>query len=151
MDAIDKRILMVLQEDAKANIKMIAEKSGLSVSPTFARIKKLEQLGYIKKYVALLDEVKIGKSIQVFCQVTLSIHSKEVIDNFKKQIAKLHDVMGCYHVSGNYDFLLKIAVKDMNEYQRFAVEKLSVIEGISNVQSTFVLEEIKNEVAHKLQ
>jgi Lrp/AsnC family leucine-responsive transcriptional regulator len=151
MDAIDKRILMVLQEDAKANIKMIAEKSGLSVSPTFARIKKLEQLGYIKKYVALLDEVKIGKSIQVFCQVTLSIHSKEVIDNFKKQIAKLHDVMGCYHVSGNYDFLLKIAVKDMNEYQQFAVEKLSVIEGISNVQSTFVLEEIKNEVAHKLQ
>ncbi|BDB53717.1 AsnC family transcriptional regulator [Flavobacterium ammoniigenes] len=151
MDAIDKRILMVLQEDAKANIKMIAEKSGLSVSPTFARIKKLEQLGYIKKYVALLDEVKIGKSIQVFCQVTLSIHSKEVIDNFKKKIAKLSDVMGCYHVSGNYDFLLKIAVKDMNEYQRFAVEKLSVIEGISNVQSTFVLEEIKNEVAHKLQ
>jgi Lrp/AsnC family leucine-responsive transcriptional regulator len=151
MDAIDKRILMVLQNDAKANIKMIAEKSGLSVSPTFARIKKLEQLGYIKKYVALLDEVKIGKSIQVFCQVTLSIHSKEVIDNFKKQIAKLHDVMGCYHVSWNYDFLLKIAVKDMNEYQRFAVEKLSVIEGISNVQSTFVLEEIKNEVAHKLQ
>ncbi len=151
MDAIDKRILMVLQEDAKANIKIIAEKSGLSVSPTFARIKKLEQLGYIKKYVALLDEVKIGKSIQVFCQVTLSIHSKEVIDNFKKKIAKLSDVMGCYHVSGNYDFLLKIAVKDMNEYQQFAVEKLSVIEGISNVQSTFVLEEIKNEVAHKLQ
>ena len=151
MDAIDKRILMVLQNDAKANIKIIAEKSGLSVSPTFARIKKLEQLGYIKKYVALLDEVKIGKSIQVFCQVTLSIHSKEVIDNFKKQIAKLHDVMGCYHVSGNYDFLLKIAVKDMNEYQQFAVEKLSVIEGLSNVQSTFVLEEIKNEVAHKLQ
>ena len=151
MDAIDKRILMVLQNDAKANIKIIAEKSGLSVSPTFARIKKLEQLGYIKKYVALLDEVKIGKSIQVFCQVTLSIHSKEVIDNFKKQIAKLHDVMGCYHVSGNYDFLLKIALKDMNEYQQFAVEKLSVIEGISNVQSTFVLEEIKNEVAHKLQ
>ncbi len=151
MDAIDKRILMVLQNDAKANIKIIAEKSGLSVSPTFARIKKLEQLGYIKKYVALLDEVKIGKSIQVFCQVTLSIHSKEVIDNFKKQIAKLHDVMGCYHVSGNYDFLLKIAVKDMNEYQQFAVEKLSVIVGISNVQSTFVLEEIKNEVAHKLQ
>lgn len=151
MDAIDKRILMVLQNDAKANIKIIAEKSGLSVSPTFARIKKLEQLGYIKKYVALLDEVKIGKSIQVFCQVTLSIHSKEVIDNFKIQIAKLHDVMGCYHVSGNYDFLLKIAVKDMNEYQQFAVEKLSIIEGISNVQSTFVLEEIKNEVAHKLQ
>ncbi|MBP6040499.1 MAG: Lrp/AsnC family transcriptional regulator [Flavobacterium sp.] len=151
MDAIDKRILMVLQNDAKANIKIIAEKSGLSVSPTFARIKKLEQLGYIKKYVALLDEVKIGKSIQVFCQVTLSIHSKEVIDNFKKQIAKLHEVMGCYHVSGNYDFLLKIAVKDMNEYQQFAVEKLSVIAGISNVQSTFVLEEIKNEVAHKLQ
>ena len=151
MDAIDKRILMVLQNDAKANIKIIAEKSGLSVSPTFARIKKLEQLGYIKKYVALLDEVKIGKSIQVFCQVTLSIHSKEVIDNFKKQIAKLHDVMGCYHVSVNYDFLLKLAVQDMNEYQQFAVEKLSVIEGISNVQSTFVLEEIKNEVAHKLQ
>ena len=151
MDAIDKRILMVLQEDAKANIKMIAEKSGLSVSPTFARIKKLEQLGYIKKYIALLDEVKIGKSLQVFCQVTLSTHSKDYIDNFKKKIKKLPEVMGCYHVSGNYDFLLKIAVKDMNEYQKLAVDQLAVIEGISNVQSTFVLEEIKNEVSHKLQ
>lgn len=151
MDAIDKRILMVLQEDAKANIKMIAEKSRLSVSPTFARIKKLEQLGYIKKYIALLDEVKIGKSLQVFCQVTLSTHSKDYIDNFKKQIKKLPEIMGCYHVSGNYDFLLKIAVKDMNEYQKLAVDQLAVIEGISNVQSTFVLEEIKNEVSHKLQ
>ncbi|WP_040473981.1 Lrp/AsnC family transcriptional regulator [Flavobacterium frigoris] len=150
MDAIDKKILMLLQENAKYNTKEIADKVGLSVSPTFERIKKLEQKKYIKKYVALLDGEKIGKSINVYCQVTLAIHSRELIDDFKTQIAKLPEIMGCFHVSGNYDFLLKIAVNDMNEYQKFIIDKLSVIKGISNVQSSFVMEEIKNDGIYNL-
>lgn len=150
MDAIDKKILMLLQQDAKLNTKEIAEKVGLSVSPTFERIKKLEQKMYIKKYVALLDPTKVGKSISVYCQVTLAIHSRELIDDFKQHILALPEIMGCYHVSGNYDFLLKIAVNDMNEYQKFVIDKLSVIKGISNVQSSFVMEEIKNDFAYNL-
>ena len=150
MDAIDKKILMLLQKDAKLNTKEIAEKVGLSVSPTFERIKKLEQKKYIKNYVALLDAEKIGKSISVYCQVTLAVHSRELIDSFKQQILVLKEVTGCFHVSGNYDFLLKVAVNDMNEYQKFVIDKLSVIKGISNVQSSFVLEEIKNDFAYNL-
>jgi Lrp/AsnC family leucine-responsive transcriptional regulator len=150
MDATDKKILMLLQQNAKLNTKEIAEKVNLSVSPTFERIKKLEQKQYIKKYVALLDGTKIGKSITVYCQVTLAIHSRELIDDFKTHINTLPEIMGCFHVSGNYDFLLKIAVNDMNEYQKFIIDKLSVIKGISNVQSSFVMEEIKNDIAYTL-
>ncbi|WP_158729084.1 MULTISPECIES: Lrp/AsnC family transcriptional regulator [unclassified Flavobacterium] len=150
MDETDKKILMLLQQNAKLNTKEIAEKVNLSVSPTFERIKKLEQKQYIKKYVALLDGIKIGKSISVYCQVTLAIHSRELIDDFKTQINTLPEIMGCFHVSGNYDFLLKIVVNDMNEYQKFIIDKLSVIKGISNVQSSFVMEEIKNDIAYSL-
>jgi Lrp/AsnC family transcriptional regulator, leucine-responsive regulatory protein len=150
MDVIDKKILMLLQQDSKQNTKEIAEKVGLSVSPTFERIKKLEQKKYIKGYVALLDAEKIGKSISVYCQVTLAVHSRELIDEFKQHILILPEVNGCFHVSGNYDFLLKVAVNDMNEYQKFIIEKLSVIKGISNVQSSFVMEEIKNDFGYNL-
>lgn len=150
MDAIDKKILMLLQQNAKYNTKEIAEKVGLSVSPTFERIKKLEKKKYIKRYAALLDGAKLGKPINVYCQVTLAIHSRELIDDFKKQVDELPEIMGCFHVSGNYDFLLKIAVSDMNEYQKFIIDKLSVIKGISNVQSSFVMEEMKNDFIYNL-
>lgn len=147
MDKIDKKILLLLQENAKQNTKEIAEKIGLSISPTFERIKKLEQQNYINKYVAILDGAKLGKLIIVYCQISLSIHSRELIENFKKEISHLSEIMGCHHVSGNYDFLLKIAVSNMNEYQALVVDKLSIIKGISNVQSSFVMEEIKNDTA----
>ncbi|MTI31340.1 Lrp/AsnC family transcriptional regulator [Cytophagales bacterium RKSG123] len=150
MDEIDKKILMQLQLNAKQNTKEIADKVGLSVSPTYERIKKLEQQNYIKGYVALLNGTKIEKSIIVFCQISLAKHSKELMDNFRKEIGSLPEVMGCYHVSGNYDFLLKVAVSDMNEYQKFAVDKLSVIKELSNVQSSFVLEELKNDTVYEL-
>ncbi|TKG92902.1 Lrp/AsnC family transcriptional regulator [Puteibacter caeruleilacunae] len=145
MDAIDRKILSLLQENAKLNTKEIAEKVGLTLSPTFERIKKLEQQQYIKGYVALVDGGMLGRSITVFCQISLFKHSKELIENFKKEVGSLPEIISCHHVSGNYDFLLKVAVSNMNEYQNFVVEKLSVIQGISNMQSSFVMEEIKNE------
>ena len=150
MDLIDKKILMLLQTNAKQNTKEIADKIGLSVSPTYERIRKLEQSGYIKSYVALLDSTKIDKSIMVYVQISLADHSRELIDNFKEKMKVLDEVMTCMHVSGNYDFLLKVAVTDMNEYQKFIIDKLSVIKGISNVQSSFVMEDTKNETRFKL-
>ena len=150
MDTADKKILRILQQNSKFNTKEIADKIGLSVSPTYERIKKLEQKGLIKKYVAILDGTKIGKNITVYSQISLSGHSRELIDKFKNEISHLDEIMGCSHVSGNYDFLLKVAVSDMNEYQSFVINKLSTIEGISNVQSSFVMEELKNETEFSL-
>ncbi|MDO6737572.1 Lrp/AsnC family transcriptional regulator [Wenyingzhuangia sp. 2_MG-2023] len=150
MDTIDKKILMLLQENAKQNTKEIANKIGLTVSPTFERIKKLEQKGYIKKYSAVLDRAKIDKSIIVFCQISLQTHSKELLESFKKEISTIKEITGCHHMSGNYDFLLKIAVNDINEYQKFVVDKLSVVKGISNVQSSFVIEEVLDGTVYDL-
>lgn len=150
MDAIDKKILMQLQQNAKQNTKEIADKVGLSVSPTYERIKKLEQQGYILRYRAILDGDKVGKPIKVYCQISLSNHARELIDNFKMTIQDFPEIVACHHVSGNYDFLLRIAVKDMNAYQRFLIDKLSIIQGISGVQSTFVLEEIKEDMGYNL-
>jgi Lrp/AsnC family leucine-responsive transcriptional regulator len=149
MDAIDREILKLLQENAKQNTKEIAAKIGLTVSPTFERIKKLEQ-NYIEKYVAILKKEMVQKSMIVYCQISLSNHARELIDSFKEQILELPEIMGCYHVSGNYDFLLKIATSDMNAYQKFVIDELSVIKGISNVQSSFVIDEIKNDTVYPL-
>jgi Lrp/AsnC family transcriptional regulator, leucine-responsive regulatory protein len=147
MDEIDIKILNLLQENSKRNTKEIAEKIGLSVTPTFERIRKLEKQGVIQKYMAILDPSKVNKSLVVFCQVTLALHSRETIDHFKKQTSELPEVVSCFHISGNYDFLLKIYVADMNAYQHFIIHQLSTIKGISNVQSSFVLEDIKKDLA----
>ncbi|WP_435264004.1 Lrp/AsnC family transcriptional regulator [Tenacibaculum sp. nBUS_03] len=144
MDKIDKEILMHLQENAKQNTKEIATKIGLTVTPTYERIKKLEQNGYVKKYVALLDRNLIGKQIIAYCQITLFKHQKELIDSFKENILRLPEVMECHHVSGNFDFLLKIAVNDMNHFQGLINDRLSVFEGISTIQSSFVMNSFKN-------
>ena len=145
MDAIDLKIIKLLQQDAKQNTKEIAKKVGLTVSPTYERIKKLEELGVIKKYIAIIDNEKVGQNIMVYCQISLTMHSRKLIDNFIDAINSYNDVLVCQHVSGNYDFLLKVGVEDMNAYQKFVIEKLSIIDGISNVQSLFVMNEIKNQ------
>lgn len=144
MDKIDREILMHLQENAKQNTKEIATKIGLTVTPTYERIKKLEQSGFVKKYVALLDRNLIGKQIIAYCQITLFKHQKELIDSFKENILSLPEVMECHHVSGNFDFLLKVAVNDMNQFQGLINEKLSVFEGISTIQSSFVMNSFKD-------
>jgi Lrp/AsnC family leucine-responsive transcriptional regulator len=150
MDETDKKILRLLQQNAKQNTKEIASQIKLTISPTFERIKKLEQQGIIKAYVAILDRTKIEKSLMAYCQISLFKHSKELILNFRAEVAKLPEIIRCHHVSGNYDFLLEVAVKDMNEYQQFVVEKLSIVDGISNIQSSFVMEEIKEDTAYPL-
>ena len=150
MDTIDNKILMQLQEDAKQNTKEIAGKVGLSVTPTYERIKKLEQREIIKSYVALLDRTKIGKEIIAYCQVTLSKQQKKLADNFKNEILLLPDIMECHQVSGNFDYLLKIAVDDIAGFHEFINEKLSIIDGISTIHSAFVLNSVKDSTAYHL-
>ncbi|MCF6182794.1 Lrp/AsnC family transcriptional regulator [Lutibacter sp.] len=144
LDHIDLTILNILQLNSKANIKEIALKVGLTQTPTYERIKRLEKLGVIEKYVAIIDKTKIGFTIEVFCQVTLQVHSKKLIIKFENAVLKIDEVMECFHVAGNYDYLLKVIVKDMKSYQLFLKNKLSVLDSVSNVQSTFVLSATKS-------
>jgi DNA-binding Lrp family transcriptional regulator len=144
LDLTDKKILNLLQQNSKANIKEIALKIGLTQTPTYERIKRLEKTGVIKNYIAVLDKEKVGYSIEVFCQVTLLVHSKEMITRFENAINKIDEVMECFHVAGNYDYLLKVVVKDMNNYQAFLKNKLSVLDSVANVQSTFVMSSTKD-------
>ncbi|SFR64012.1 Lrp/AsnC family transcriptional regulator [Maribacter stanieri] len=150
MDSIDSKILMQLQENAKQNTKEIAAKVGLSVTPTYERIRKLEQAEVIKSYVALLDRTKIGKELIAYCHVTLSKQQKKLADSFKKEILLLPDIMECHQVSGNFDYLLKIAVDDIAGFHEFINEKLSIINGISTIHSSFVLNSVKDSTAYNI-
>lgn len=149
-DPVDKKILKVIQADARLNTKQIAGKIGLTVTPTYERLKKIEQSGVVKEYVALLDREIIGKTIVAFINVSLQLHSKPLINGFEKSIVKVPEVMECFHVAGNFDYLLKVVVKDMNSYQNFLSNKLATIENIAHVQSSFVMTEIKHQTAYVL-
>jgi DNA-binding Lrp family transcriptional regulator len=150
LDSTDKKILNLLQQNSKANIKAIALKIGLTQTPTYERIKRLEKAGVIKNYIAVLDKEKVGYTIEVFCQVTLLVHSKDMITRFENAINKIDEVMECFHVAGNYDYLLKIIVEDMNSYQAFLKDKLSVLDSVGNVQSTFVMSSTKDRIGFML-
>jgi Lrp/AsnC family leucine-responsive transcriptional regulator len=127
--------------------KELAGKLNLTPTPVHERIKRLEREGYIKKYVALLDHQKLEKGLVVFCNVTLRQHQKDIGNKFVKDIISLQEVTECYNVSGDYDFMLKVMVKDMPAYQNFIMNKLASIENIGSTHSMFVMGEIKHETA----
>jgi DNA-binding Lrp family transcriptional regulator len=143
LDPIDKQILNLLQQNSKMNIKEIALKIGLTSSPTYDRIKRLEKSGIIKRYVAEINSEKIGLNLVVFCQVKLQVHSKKLITQFEHAISLMPEIIGCYHVAGNFDYLLKIVTSDIKSYQSFLKNKLSVIESVAHVQSNFVMSKVK--------
>lgn len=144
LDGIDKQILNLLQVDAKMNVKEVGAKVGLTVTPTYERIKRLEKSGVIEGYVAVLNKKKIGKTLEVLCHVSLSSHSKEKIKKFEDEVTQIDDVMECFHVTGDADYLLKILVSDIDEYQKFLRNKLSVLDNVINVRSVFVMTNVKS-------
>lgn len=150
LDIVDKKILVLLQQNSKANIKEIGLKIGLTQTPTYERIKRLEKSGIIQKYVAVLNKEKVGYNVEVFCQVSLLVHSKKLITKFEKAVNKIDEVIECFHVAGNYDYLLKVLVKDMKSYQFFLKNKLSVLDSVSKVQSTFVMTSTKEKAILQL-
>ena len=147
LDATDVQILKHLQEDAHINIKDLAGKLFLTATPVYERIKRLEKEGYIMKYVALLDKQKMNLGMIVFCNVRLKEHARNVGSNFVKDIVALPEIIESYNIAGDYDFMLKILVKDMASYQDFVMNKLSTIENIGNTQTIFVMGEIKHSTA----
>lgn len=144
-DKTDKEILMHLQGDAKLTTKELAGRLNLSPTPVYERVKRLENEGVIKKYVAVIDREKVGKDLMVLCNIRLKEHEQRAGSKFVSEIVKLEEVVECLNISGDYDFLIKVVVSDMREYQSFIMNKLASLENIGSTQSIFVMGEIKNE------
>jgi len=144
MDTTDRKLLMLLQQDSTKTTKELSLKLNLSVTAIYERIKKLEREGVINKYVAILDQKKVEKTFVVFCHLKLIQHTKEYLTRFEQEVVKLEEVLECYHVSGDYDYILKIYVKDMEAYREFMVTKLTTLQHIGSTHSTFMISEVKN-------
>lgn len=147
LDKVDIQMLRVLQEDGRLTIKELASRVSLSSTPVFERLRRLESNGYIRKYVALLDAEKVNHGFAVFCNVKLARINADTHKSFAAAIKDFEEVTECYNISGDYDYLLKIQVRDMKEYQQFLVGKLGRVEGVTSMQSVFVMDEIKHSYA----
>ncbi len=143
-DEIDLKLLRFLQEDAKQTTKELSYKLNLSVTAVYERVRKLENTGIIAGYVAILDKKKIAKDFLVLCHVKLTQHKKEYILQFEKEVMNLKEVTECFHVSGDYDYILKICVKDMADYRSFMLTKLTSLQHIASTHSSFMIAEVKN-------
>jgi Lrp/AsnC family transcriptional regulator, leucine-responsive regulatory protein len=143
LDSKDLAILRLLQENARITVKEISDKVHLSTTPVHERIKRMEETGVIKQYATLVDHTKVKKGLMVICYVSLKQHSKSAGDKFIKTIGELNEVIECYNISGEFDFMLKVVAEDMNAYYDFHVNKLSQLENMGHVQSVFVMGIIK--------
>jgi|UniRef100_A0A832G6X3 Lrp/AsnC family leucine-responsive transcriptional regulator len=151
IDSIDKQILSILQQDAQITNVELAKKIGISPPAMLERVKRLEKNGIIKRYVAIVDPLKVSKGIFALVSVSLSAHQLSSIDQFTRQIKKLDEVLECYHVAGEEDFILKIAVSSIEEYEKFILSKLTKINGVSKVNTKFVLSTVKYNTKIKIE
>lgn len=150
LDAVDIKILEILQGDARITTKALADQLNLSTTPVFERVKRLERDGLIKKYVALVDNKKLGLRLIAFISISLTKHSRSYLEKFVNEVSQYPEVMECYHIAGNFDFLLKIVVKNIEVYETFILNKLSTIANLGHVQSSFVLSENLHSTAYKV-
>ena len=147
LDEMDRKILKHLQEDAKKTNKEISNDLGLSVTAIYERIRKLEREGVISQYVALVNPERIKKNFMVLCQIKLLQHTREYLTRFEKEVTSLPEVIEVFHVSGDYDYILKVLVKDMQAYREFMVTKLTTLNHIGSTKSIFTIEKVKQTTA----
>ena len=147
LDRYERNILKLLQEDVSLSTAAIAEKVGLSPSPCWRRIDRLERDGFIKRRVAIIDRKKVGLNAQIFAQVKLNAHGRANLDEFGAAIREFPEVLECHVLMGAVDFMLRIVAADIEAYERFFFEKLSRLPGVQEVNSTVALSEIKSTTA----
>ncbi len=143
-DNTDKKLLSLLQTDCKRTTAAYAQQLNLSTTAVYERIKRLEKNKVIMRYVALLDRKKIQKAFTVLCHIKLVQHTKANVLRFEREIHDLVEVVECYHTSGDYDYIVKIHVSNMESYREFMVTKLTAIDNIGSTQSSFVINEVKH-------
>ncbi len=143
LDAIDRKILQSLQADGRMSLAELSEKVGLSPSPCLRRVRLLEKAGVIKRYVAVVDQQSVGLPVSVFVSLKLESQRQQMLANFGKLVARWPEVLECYLMTGPRDYLLRVVVEDLAAYERFLKQKLTRVEGIASIESSFALEQVK--------
>lgn len=150
LDDIDKSILKLLQEDSRLSNKQLASQLHRSPNPIYARVRRLQDEGYIRRYTTILNGKKIGRGVTFYTRVKLKEHSQKSLKAFMQEVVKLSDVMECYHMSGDFDFILKIVIKDLDDYNKLLMDKLSNLPDVGTMESTFVMSEVKYETRYEI-
>jgi Lrp/AsnC family transcriptional regulator, leucine-responsive regulatory protein len=147
LDAIDRKILTLLQADGRLTMQELADRAGLSPSPCHRRVKILEEKGVITRYIAMVDQRAVGLPVSIFISIKLARQREEDLDRFAKAIQGWSEVLECYLMTGHRDYLLRVVVADLAAYERFLKQKLTRLEGISSIESSFALDQIKYSIA----
>lgn len=147
LDDIDRKILRLLQDDCRLTMHEIAERVGLSASPCHRRIKLMEDSGLIRRYVALVDQRKLGLPVSVFVSIKLERQREKDLEAFAKAISRWPEVLECYLMTGHRDYLLRVVVEDLAAYEKFLKQKLTLVPGIASIESSFALDQIKYSIA----
>ena len=147
LDAIDRRILAVLQENARVSNVELAESVGVSASPCWRRVRELERTGVISRYVTLVDPAALGLPVSVFIQVSLEKQVESALEVFKNAILQRPEVMECYLMTGDADYMLRVVVADLEAYERFLMDHLTRVPAVANIRSSFALKQVKYRTA----
>jgi Lrp/AsnC family leucine-responsive transcriptional regulator len=143
LDAVDRKILAQLQANGRMSLAELADKVGLSASPCLRRVRMLEKAGVISRYVAVLDQRAVGLPVSVFVSIKLERQKQDALDRFAKAIERWPEVLECYLMTGPRDYWLRVVVPDLAAYERFVRQKLTRLEGIASIESSFALEQVK--------
>ncbi|MCR5314132.1 MAG: Lrp/AsnC family transcriptional regulator [Bacteroidaceae bacterium] len=143
LDEADLKILKFLQENCRLTTKELAQKVHLSVTPVFERQRRLERMGFIRNYVAVLDAERLGRGFVVFCSVSMKQINHDIAQRFAELLASWNEVTECYNISGDCDYMLKVCVSSMQQYQQFVLDKLGQFEYVAHIRSTFVMDTLK--------
>ncbi|MSQ99191.1 MAG: winged helix-turn-helix transcriptional regulator [Xanthomonadales bacterium] len=150
LDRTDRQILTILQADGRIANVTLAKMVNLTPTPCLERVRRLEREGYITGYTALLDPKKVGAGLLVFVEISLLRNSPDAFSDFRREASKLTGILECHLVSGNFDYLIKARVKDMDEYRKLLGEKILALPGVSDSRSYVVMEEVKESTALQL-
>lgn len=151
LDSTDKSLLRVLQTDGRLSNVLLARKISLSPPATHARLKQLEKDGYIRQYTAVVDREKAGYDLLCFIHIAMQMHQFEQVDKFRKLIQKMPEVLECHHITGEYDYLLKVVLRNRKDLERFVVDRLTPIPGVSRIHTSLVFTEVKSTTALPLE
>jgi len=150
-DKTDRMLLQLLQENSKQTNKALSNQLNLSVTAVYERIRKLENTGVIDRYVAIVKKEKVEKAFVAFCHIKLVQHTHDYVTKFEREVANLEEVLECYHISGDYDYLLKVHVRNMERFREFMIKKLTAISHIGSTHSMFMINEVKHTTAISLK
>lgn len=143
LDSVDIAILRALQQDGRLSNVDLAGLVNLSAPATHARVRRLEKEGYIRQYTAIIDREKAGYDLLCFVHVSLQMHRLEQVENFRQAAREMPEVLECHHITGEFDYLLKVALRNSKDLERFIVDRLTPIQGVGRIHTSLVLTEVK--------